>query len=215
MAEPEARSAQTRQDQNRAREAGAARRPAEDATFQAGAAPAEVARMGLEAFEGGADMWRRSMQPFGMMPAEMTRWFGDLWRQAMTTSWPAAGQATALAGAMGLPSADLRETDRDYQLCVELPGLKPQDVEIAVERDLLNLRGHKAEESDEAQGAWRVRERRFGRFERAFALPRDVDREAIEAEYRDGLLKITLPKRADAGGDRRRILVKDGSGARR
>ncbi len=107
-----------------------------------------------------------------------------------------------------MPPADLRETDHAHILAIELPGLRREDVEIAVEGDALTVRGHKAEEAEKTAGAYRVSERRFGRFERAFPLPPDVDRQAISAEFKDGLLQIALPKKVGSAPVRSKIEIR-------
>src|SRR5438105_188151 len=67
--------------------------------------------------------------------------------------------------------------------------------------------GHKAEENGDASSTYRVSERRYGRFERAFPLPADVDRDRIEAQFRDGVLRITLPKSPTAAPQKSRIEI--------
>jgi HSP20 family protein len=101
----------------------------------------------------------------------------------------------------GHPLADLRETDRGYQLCVDLPGMKAKDIELTIRGDMLYVSGEKAEESHNGQGAgmgsYRFSERRFGRFERGFALPQGADRSGIEARFEDGVLRIEIPAAPD------------------
>jgi len=206
MADPETRTPQGQGQPSRAGETGRAEgaRPPEDRSFQTGR---DLAQSGRQAVERGADLWRQSMQPVAMMQSEMRRWFDDIWRQSMTGAAFTPPGFRGVGG-LGFPTADLRETDRAYMLSVELPGIRAQDVDVTVDGDMLVVRGAKSEERDEGEGAWHVSERRFGRFERMFQLPRDVDPERIEAGCRDGVLRVTLPKRGGAAESRRRIEVR-------
>ncbi len=85
-------------------------------------------------------------------------------------------------------------------MSAELPGLRKADVEITVENGVLSLSGEKKEEFEEvsAESGRYVVERRYGRFQRNFSLPRGIDADKVEAEFSDGILTITLPKVAAA-----------------
>ncbi len=97
------------------------------------------------------------------------------------------------------PRVDLSETETAYAINAELPGLDGTEVEILLEGDRLTLKGEKKtefEEGDPKQGHY-LRERSQGTFRRAFRLPDNVDRDAIEAGFDKGVLTITLPKLAE------------------
>lgn len=160
------------------------------------------------------DIWRDAFAPLLSAQMEANRWFDQLWRQttgigafpALRTGRPFS--TLGMAPAFGLPAADLKETDRAYQLAIELPGMTRDDIELKVERDVIRLSGQKAEEKEDGRGDYRISERRFGRFERTFPIPQDVRREAIEAAYADGVLKIVLPKTEQAQGEVSRIEIR-------
>ena len=106
------------------------------------------------------------------------------------------------------PVADVVEGERDYRVTAELPGMSEKDIEIALAGDVLTLKGEKKEEH-EGKGQNRyVSERRYGLFQRSFALPEDADPEKIEAEFKNGVLTVTLPKRPEAQAKQRKIEVK-------
>ena len=160
-------------------------------------------------------VWRDAFAPLLTAQLEAHRWFDQFWRQAMdlTGNLPslATGQPMGGLGAgaiFGAPAADLRETESAYLLSVELPGLCRDDVEVKIEGDTLKIRGQKAEEKTEGRAAYRVSERRFGRFERSFPIPRDVRREAVAATCADGVLKIELPKAEAAKDEARKIEIR-------
>lgn len=104
------------------------------------------------------------------------------------------------------PAVDIIEDDQALVVRAELPGVKAEDLAIEVENNVLTLSGErKAEARYEKAGVHRV-ERWTGRFARSFTLPRSVDAEHIDAKLKDGVLELTLPKRAEA--KQRKISVK-------
>jgi HSP20 family molecular chaperone IbpA len=97
------------------------------------------------------------------------------------------------------PRVDVVETKDHYELTAELPGFKKDEVTVQVKDGVLELNaqsGDKVQADSETQ--WLLRERRKAAFQRTFRLPRDVDGEAIEAAFQDGLLVLTLPKKEEA-----------------
>lgn len=105
-----------------------------------------------------------------------------------------------------LPAVDVSETAQAIMVKAELPGLKSENIEVAITGDLLTLTGEKSEEKTEKHGESRYSERRFGRFARTIALPAAVDEEKVEAVFKDGVLTITVPKAEVA--QKRKIAVK-------
>lgn len=98
-----------------------------------------------------------------------------------------------------LPAVDLEEKENEFLLTAELPGMSEKDVKVDVEGNTLTLRGEKQterEEKNEKEGRWHLVERAWGSFERSFTLPSTVDSQKIEAEFKNGLLTVHLPKRA-------------------
>ena len=168
----------------------------------------ELERMGQRAGYWGPNLLSRQFDPFLRMQTDMIRWFDQVWREA-GTAWQPLQRLGALSAApmFGLPPADVKETDGAYKLSVELPGLTRQDVELTLENDVLVISGHKQEDHQEARAAYRLSERRFGRFERAFPLPPDVRPEGIAAAFHDGVLTITLPKHGGHAQDAKRAHI--------
>lgn len=106
------------------------------------------------------------------------------------------------------PAVDIVEGKDAIWLKAELPGVKTEDVHIEVEKNVLTLRGErKNEEKVEKDNFYRY-ERRFGQFARSFVLPENVDGNAIDAEMKDGILTVRLPKKA--AEQPRKIEVKAG-----
>jgi HSP20 family protein len=95
------------------------------------------------------------------------------------------------------PAVDVREDAKEIVLEVELAGIKPTDVEVTAENGVLTIRGEKQNTSTEGtEGRYHVIERSYGSFTRSFQLPSAVDEHGIDAEFRDGLLTVHIPKAA-------------------
>jgi len=108
------------------------------------------------------------------------------------------GDADAsLAGAFS-PALDVEETDNEFTLHVEIPGVKPDEVDVSIEENVLTIAGQREFYSDKDLEGFRRVERRFGRFHRAVRLPDRVDPDQVAAAYKDGLLTITVPKAESA-----------------
>ena len=93
-----------------------------------------------------------------------------------------------------VPAMDVVETEDKVLLRAELPGLTQEDVELTVENNVLTLSGNKKFEHEETEGHYRRLESRYGSFYRSFTLPSTVDQERIDANFRNGVLEIELPK---------------------
>jgi HSP20 family protein len=106
-----------------------------------------------------------------------------------------------------LPAAEIVEKDDQIVLTAELPGLEKKDVEIIVDDDVLTLRGEKLEEKKEEDKKFHLYERTYGTFQRSFTVPRGVDPAKITAEFDKGILKIFLPKTAEAKAKGRKVEI--------
>lgn len=100
--------------------------------------------------------------------------------------------------AMWMPRLDLSETDDSFVMRVDLPGLKPEDVEITLQDDQLVVRGERERSTSESRENYHRAERSYGSFFRALTLPRNADRERIEADFENGVLTIAMPKTAES-----------------
>ena len=96
-----------------------------------------------------------------------------------------------------VPAVDVREDNKELVLEIELPGIKPSDVEVTAENGVLTIRGEKQSTSTEgSEGRYHVVERTYGSFTRSFQLPSAIDERSIEADFEDGLLSVRIPKAA-------------------
>ena len=101
-----------------------------------------------------------------------------------------------------VPPMDITETADEVLCHIEVPGLKPDDIEIRMEDSRLVVTGEKKFEERQEEGGYRSVERQYGRFERSFSLPRTIDTSSVRARHEHGVLTIVLPN-AEAAKPRR------------
>ena len=108
------------------------------------------------------------------------------------------------------PSVDVYETEDALKLKADLPEVKVEDIDIRVENQTLTLRGHRQFEKDEHLKGYHRIERSYGEFVRSFAVPSTVDTDKVQADYKNGVLTITLPKKEAARPRQVKVAVQDG-----
>jgi HSP20 family protein len=123
--------------------------------------------------------------------SRLRRDMDDLWGRFFDTSGLPAAQINGLSFN---PTVNVKETDNAIEVTAEVPGLKPEEIEVSLTGNILTLKGEKKEEKEETKGSYHLVERRFGSFSRSFRLPMDVDRDKVQARHKDGVLTISLPK---------------------
>jgi HSP20 family protein len=97
-----------------------------------------------------------------------------------------------------VPPVDIYETEQNIVLKVEVPGIDEKDLDIRVENNTIAIRGERKFEKEVKEENFHRVERRYGSFQRSFSLPNTVNTENVTADYENGLLKVTLAKRAEA-----------------
>jgi len=109
-----------------------------------------------------------------------------------------------------VPAIDIIESAKEFLLTAELPGMDQKDIDVSVEDGMLTIRGEKTEEKKEGEEDKKgyLYERTYGSFQRSFALPPLVDGANVAAEFDKGVLKIHLPKSADAKPKGRKVDIK-------
>ena len=130
---------------------------------------------------------RNAMSVFAPLQREFNRFFDDL------------GEGIGAIGESHFaPRMDVVETKSGLEVTVEAPGLTGDQVKVTADGDVLTISGEKSTSSESGEGTAHVTERTFGRFSRSIYLPRSTDPAKISATMKDGVLKIDIPKRADA-----------------
>ena len=123
----------------------------------------------------------------------MNRLFDESFRGINRT-----GSEEDWVGGSWAPAVDIYEQNGNIVLKAELPGVDPKDVDVRVENNILTLRGERKLDNEVKRENYHRVERAYGSFTRSFTLPNVVDTEKIKAEYKDGLLRMTLPKKDEA-----------------
>lgn len=111
------------------------------------------------------------------------------------TSVPSRGdKQEAITVAEWSPLVDISEDDKEYVIKAEIPEMKKEDIKLNVNDDVLTITGERKYEKEEKGTKYHRVERAYGSFMRSFTLPEDADGSKVNAEYKDGLLKVHLPK---------------------
>jgi len=134
------------------------------------------------------------MDPFLALHREVNRLFDDALRGFGAPAWASAGW----------PHTDVVETEREYRVTAELPGLEEKDVDLTFQDGVLTLKGEKKVEHD---GGALHSERYYGRFQRALSVGPGVDEDRISASFRNGVLTVVLPKSPEVESRTKRIRI--------
>jgi HSP20 family protein len=108
------------------------------------------------------------------------------------------------------PAIDVKQTDKGIEVTAELPGIQEKNVEVSLADNTLTIRGEKKEEKEQTGEGRVINERSFGSFARAIPLPAEVDEDKVTAQFRNGVLTVTLPLAPDTERKTRKIEVKRG-----
>ncbi len=98
------------------------------------------------------------------------------------------------------PASEASSDEGAYRIALELPGVDEKDIELAVEGGVVSVKGEKRSEREEKGDTWYFSERAYGSFSRSFRLPPDADEAGVKADLKDGVLKITVPRKAASAG---------------
>jgi HSP20 family protein len=109
-------------------------------------------------------------------------------------AWPFQNQESGTLTSSWLPACDVFEDKDAVKIVAEVPGVRPEDVKISLENNLLSIRGEKKQQAEEKNERVHRYERSYGTFERTFSLPSTVDPDRIAANYEHGILTVSIPK---------------------
>ncbi len=104
------------------------------------------------------------------------------------------------------PTLDLTETKDDLVIKAEIPGIDPKDIDISLSDGILTIKGEKKQEREEKEEAYHLIERSYGAFARSLQLPKGIQSDKIQATYKNGVLRVVLPKSEEA--KKREIKIK-------
>lgn len=141
-------------------------------------------------------------RPMDWLRGEIDRLFEDFGRPA--SSIFSFGNRSPAAP---VPAVELVDDDKAYRLTAELPGLSEQDIAVSIADGVLDISGEKKEESERKDKGYLYSERRYGSFHRQVSLPSDVDQNGITAQFKDGVLTVTLAKDENVPARSRKIEI--------
>ncbi len=126
-----------------------------------------------------------AMDPWSDLQREMGRLMDD---------FLGGGAALASGSALSMPRVDVRENPQELCVCAELPGVKPEAIDIRLEGTLLTIRGEKRQEAQQDKEDYHLMECSYGRFQRSIQLPYAPQAQDVHANFKDGVLTIHVPK---------------------
>ena len=140
--------------------------------------------------------------PFLALHRGVNRLFDDVFR-SFDAPLPSFGGLASWS--TGWPNVEFSETDKEFRVTAEVPGLVEKDIEVLLEDGVLTLRGEKRSETEDKDRQFS--ERFYGRFERRIPLGTEIEEDKVAAEFKNGVLTVTLPKTARAQAKARRIAI--------
>jgi len=146
---------------------------------------------------------RESFAGLGSLDSQFSRVLNDFFGRANTES-----NLTTWA-----PAVDIFETEHELVVKADLPDVKPEDLDIRVENNILTIRGERKFEKKVDQNNYLRVERAYGSFSRSFSLSNTVNAEAIKADYQNGVITLTIPKREEAKPKQIKVTVGTGEKA--
>ena len=155
-------------------------------------------------------LWRHpdEAMPFRSIRKEIDRVFDEFHRgfpvPAMTAGVSAGRQGVT-------PRIDVSETDGAVEITAELPGVEQEDIDVTLADNVLTIKGEKKSEREDEKRNYHVVERSYGAFRRAIRLPFETNAKKVEARFKDGVLKIVLPKPSEVEAKSRKIAIKSGA----
>jgi HSP20 family protein len=146
--------------------------------------------------------------PFTSLHREIDRLFEDFFRWRLPSGRHFDVEPLKRMRMGPNPAVDITENEKAYELTADLPGLEEKNIDLKVANGGLTIKGEKKEETEEEGKDYHLSERHFGSFQRYFRLPDTVDVEKIAATFKNGVLKVTLPKKLDAQKSEKKIEIK-------
>jgi len=136
---------------------------------------------------------------------EINRLFDEFW-----TGWGVPELASDVTGKMPSifePRVNVIETEKEFKVTAELPGLDEKEVQVTVDKGTLTIQGEKKEEKEDREGTYHRIERSYGSFQRVFSLPENSEMDTAKARFIKGVLTVTLVKKPGGHKDRKTIKV--------
>jgi HSP20 family protein len=123
----------------------------------------------------------------------------------MWTGWPTVPSFDR--SVLLKPKVDLNASEQEYLLTIEIPGVNEKDVRLDISGNIMTIKGEKKQDKEEKEKDYYRIERSYGSFQRVLSLPEDVEQEAIKASFKDGVLSVTIPRKALPKGEVKQIEI--------
>jgi HSP20 family protein len=143
------------------------------------------------------DVWN-PMREFEEMNTRMNRLFG---------TWPGETEKETLATTDWIPSVNISETNKEYLIQIELPEVEKKDVHVKLENGLLTIEGQREQQHETKDAKYHRVECAYGHFLRQFVVPDDAVSNGIKANFKDGMLKVTVPRSAERKTSSKEIAI--------
>lgn len=141
--------------------------------------------------------------PFYSLQRQMNSLFDDFF-----TGFDATPRSLASGVGAFSPSIDVKESDKDFVIRAELPGVEEKDIEVTVTNDAVAIKGEKKEEKEDKGKNYYYMERSYGSFNRVIPLGTETDADKAHASFKNGVLNITIPKSAQAKAKGTKVPIK-------
>ncbi len=150
---------------------------------------------------------RKGRSPIRALQDEVNSLFHDFFGETLPHWWQTSEHALSFGVS---PATDVAETDKEFNVTLELPGIDAKDVVVSISDGYVTVKGEKKEETKEEKNGYFRQERSYGEFQRIIAFPPNLaDVEKAEAAMEYGVLTITVPKKADAEAKIRKLDIKN------
>jgi HSP20 family protein len=149
----------------------------------------------------------RGANPIVAFQDEVNQLFNDFFGEVSLPSWLRSERRGSVALTVN-PAMDVTENDKEYKVTAELPGMDIKDVQITAADGYLTIKGEKKQESKEEREGYFRQERSYGSFQRVVALPDSANFDKAEANFKNGVLTLSVPKKAGAQSKERKIEIK-------
>jgi HSP20 family protein len=128
--------------------------------------------------------------------------FDRIFDSMLNHDWPRLS-----VGQSWMPAVDVNETEKEFFLTADMPGLDKKDVSIDIHDGVITIQGERSTDNDKSVDGYRIRERHLGSFNRSFRLPDNLNEEKIDAKFKNGVLTVTLPKAKEIIPEGRQINI--------
>jgi HSP20 family protein len=152
---------------------------------------------------------RQLQGPIGQLHQEMDQLFDHFFRGFGVGPFRSSAPfSSALTDGLLKPTLDIGANDKEYAISIEVPGVEQKDIKLEIANSTLTISGEKRQKTEEKEKNYYRMERSYGSFQRILSLPEDADQNGIEANFKNGVLNITMPRKKLAASDVRQIDIK-------